>query len=74
VGCRTALETMREKWDIAVKLLREQGHTVVVVGGEKGFRFDVDASMRLTPEQMVGLADGDYTLEELVNSLRQGAE
>ncbi|MGA2235972.1 MAG: hypothetical protein ABSG23_10910 [Terriglobales bacterium] len=59
--------TYKDKIDVAIEMLKEQGHTVEAqVRGKKGtFWFEVDRRMLVSSEEMQNLADGVYSLTEL---------
>jgi hypothetical protein len=63
----------KEKVDAAIKMLKDQGHTVQAqVRGEAGrFWFEVDSRMLVSWDEMQNLADGVYTLDELEELYRK---
>ena len=59
-------EHMNEKVDVAISLLKGQGHTVIIRVREDGKRwFEIDGRMLASSEEMQNLADGVYSLDEL---------
>jgi hypothetical protein len=58
---------MREKLQAGIRLLTSQGHTVQpqVHGAAGRMWFQVDRRMLVSHEEMEGLADGVYSLDEL---------
>jgi hypothetical protein len=58
---------MKEKVEVAIRMLKTQGHTVEVqLDTDKGTRwYQVDERMRVSWQEMQDLADGVYNIEEL---------
>lgn len=55
----------KEKIDVAIRMLREQGHSVEVQPDLGKTWFAIDGRMRASAEEMQNLADGGYSLTEL---------
>jgi hypothetical protein len=55
----------KTKIDVAVKMLREQGHTVHAQMRGNAFWFEIDGKMLASWEEIEDLADGVYSLVEL---------
>ena len=56
---------MKEKIDLAIKMLREQGHTASAQVRDGTMWFEIDGRMLASWAEMQDLADGVYTLAEL---------
>lgn len=54
-----------EKIEVAIRMLREQGHTVEIRPDRGKTWFEIDHRMRASAEEMQNLADGVYSLAEL---------
>jgi hypothetical protein len=54
-----------EKIEVAIRMLREQGHTVEIRPDRGKTWFEIDHRMRASAEEMHNLADGVYSLAEL---------
>jgi hypothetical protein len=59
--------TGKVKHDTAIKMLREQGHTVEpqIRGAQGTLWFEIDRRMLASCEELENLADGVYDLNEL---------
>ncbi len=55
----------QEKVEVAIGMLKAQGHVVEILRGEKDAWYEVDHRMRASREEMQDLADGVYSLTEL---------
>ena len=55
----------KEKIDVAIRMLRTQGHVVEVQPDRGKTWFEIDKRMRASAEEMQNLADGVYSLLEL---------
>jgi hypothetical protein len=55
----------KEKIEVAIRMLREQGHIVESQPDRDKTWFEIDHRMRASPEEMQHLADGVYSLAEL---------
>ncbi len=59
--------TGKAKQETAIKMLREQGHTVEtqIRGAQGTLWFEIDRRMLASCKEMENLGDGVYSLEEL---------
>jgi hypothetical protein len=55
----------KEKIEVAIQMLREQGHIVEIQPDRGKTWFEIDHRMRASAEEMQHLADGVYSLAEL---------
>jgi hypothetical protein len=55
----------KEKIEVAIRMLREQGHIVEIQLDRGKTWFEIDHRMRASAEEMQNLADGAYSLPEL---------
>jgi hypothetical protein len=57
---------MEENFDVAIKMLNGQGHTVRPYIRQGRLWFEINGNMLATRQEMLELADGVYSLEELL--------
>jgi hypothetical protein len=64
---------MNDKVEAGIALLEKQGHSVKPHNPEGIFWFAVNGRLLVSRQEMIKLADGVYTLEELENLYRSDA-
>jgi len=57
---------MEEDFNAAIKMLKQQGHTVRPYIRQGRLWFEINGTMLATRQEMLELADGVYSLEELL--------
>ena len=65
---------MAEDFDAAIKMLNGQGHTVRPYIRQGRLLFEINGNVLATRQEILELADGVYSLEELLelSALRRG--
>jgi len=67
LGLQSSPYNAKEKVDIAIAMLQQQGHVVQPIIRDGTMWFEIDRQMLSSWDEMVNLADGVYTLDVLIN-------